>query len=388
MWSNFFMQQEEEGRMGVASAGGAGGMGGRGGKRARPVRMSESQEGKIKLAFFVAIVGVVLTVLGVGTEFWVELSQPKHFQNTQTCKMVHYGLWKSCIRTLWVMDIDPERESCGPAELPGGPPQDPHRTPTEQSFISGHRTLPTGRCPQDPALGHSHTAQTRDAAHGTTAPQDTAPKDAAQRTLQTRDYATAHRTLPTRTLPTGCCNTDGKPAHRTLGPSGRGPQDTSHRTLPPGRCRRDAAPQDTAHRTLPTGRCPQDAAHRTLPTGRCPQDTDHRTLTHRTRLPRGLLPHRTLPTGHFPQDAAHGKLPTGHCPSGRCPQDTSHRMLPTGRQCAGQSWCWTVLVLDSPGAGQLSTLRGLGKSNCTYFKFYTTGEPAVIFETRKRQIKT
>ncbi|XP_072535168.1 voltage-dependent calcium channel gamma-6 subunit [Salminus brasiliensis] len=118
MWSNFFMQQEDEGRMGVAS-GGAGGMGGRGVKRARPPRMSESQEGKIKLAFFVAIVGVVLTVLGLGTEFWVELSQPKHFQNNQTCKMAHYGLWKSCIRTLWVMDIDPERQSCGPAELPG-----------------------------------------------------------------------------------------------------------------------------------------------------------------------------------------------------------------------------------------------------------------------------
>ncbi|KAG9276019.1 voltage-dependent calcium channel gamma-6 subunit [Astyanax mexicanus] len=119
MWSNFFMQQEDEGRMGVASAGGAGGMGGRGGKRARPPRMNESQEGKIKLAFFVVVVGVVLSVLGLGTEFWVELSQPKHFQNNQTCKMAHYGLWKSCVRTLWVMDIDPERQSCGPAELPG-----------------------------------------------------------------------------------------------------------------------------------------------------------------------------------------------------------------------------------------------------------------------------
>lgn len=38
---------------------------------------------QIKLAFFVAIVGVVLTVLGVGTEFWVELATPKHFYNNQ-----------------------------------------------------------------------------------------------------------------------------------------------------------------------------------------------------------------------------------------------------------------------------------------------------------------
>lgn len=82
--------------------------------------MSDSLEGKIKLAFFVSIIGVTLTVLGMGTEFWVELAQPKNFSGNQTCQMAHYGLWKGCIRTLWVADIDPERTSCGPAELPGG----------------------------------------------------------------------------------------------------------------------------------------------------------------------------------------------------------------------------------------------------------------------------
>ena len=44
---------------------------------------------QIKLAFFVAIVGVVLTVLGVGTEFWVELAPPKSFYNNQ----VRRQLW-------------------------------------------------------------------------------------------------------------------------------------------------------------------------------------------------------------------------------------------------------------------------------------------------------
>ncbi|KAI4897598.1 hypothetical protein NFI96_016005 [Prochilodus magdalenae] len=57
-----------------------------------------------------------------------------------------------------------------------------------KSFISAHRTLPTGRCPQD----------------------------------------VAHRTLPT-----GRCPQDV--AHRTL-PTGRCPQDAAHRTLPTGRC--------------------------------------------------------------------------------------------------------------------------------------------------------
>ncbi|XP_063054878.1 voltage-dependent calcium channel gamma-6 subunit isoform X2 [Engraulis encrasicolus] len=123
MWANYIMQQEEDGRMGVAAGGasGAGGVrsGGGGGKRRPSTNISDSLEGKIKLAFFVAAVGVTLTVLGMGTEFWVELAQPKHLGNNHTCEMAHYGLWKGCVRTLWVSDVDPERESCGPSELPG-----------------------------------------------------------------------------------------------------------------------------------------------------------------------------------------------------------------------------------------------------------------------------
>ncbi|XP_012677004.1 voltage-dependent calcium channel gamma-6 subunit isoform X2 [Clupea harengus] len=121
MWSNYFMQQEDDGRMGVA-AGGGGGASGAGGVRSgnrRKPQISDSQECKVKLAFFVAVVGVMLSVLGVGTEFWVELAQPKHLGNNHTCEIAHYGLWKGCIRSLWISDIDPERESCGPSELPG-----------------------------------------------------------------------------------------------------------------------------------------------------------------------------------------------------------------------------------------------------------------------------
>ncbi|KAF7666842.1 hypothetical protein LDENG_00089430 [Lucifuga dentata] len=124
MWSNFFIQQDEDSRIGMAGTSQSGGLaglsgakGGRGQRRTQ--KMSDSQEGKIKLAFLVAIIGMTLTVLGVGTEFWVELAQPKQFSGNQTCQMAHYGLWKGCIRTLWVADIDPERTSCGPAELPG-----------------------------------------------------------------------------------------------------------------------------------------------------------------------------------------------------------------------------------------------------------------------------
>ncbi|XP_028325454.1 voltage-dependent calcium channel gamma-6 subunit isoform X1 [Gouania willdenowi] len=122
MWSNFLVQQDEDGRIGIAGTGQNAALAGIKVCRSqrRTPKMSDSQEGKIKLAFFVSIVGVILTVLGMGTEFWVELAQSKNFSGNETCQMAHYGLWKGCIRTLWVADIDPERTSCGPAELPGG----------------------------------------------------------------------------------------------------------------------------------------------------------------------------------------------------------------------------------------------------------------------------
>uniref|UniRef100_H3A7G5 Voltage-dependent calcium channel gamma-1 subunit n=1 Tax=Latimeria chalumnae TaxID=7897 RepID=H3A7G5_LATCH len=106
MWSNFFMQEENL-RGGGRVVRGTSGTG-----------MSDSQEGKIKLAFFVAIVGVTLTVLAVGTEFWVELSTLKENYNV-TCEAAHFGLWKLCLKKLRIENVDDQRKSCGPAELPG-----------------------------------------------------------------------------------------------------------------------------------------------------------------------------------------------------------------------------------------------------------------------------
>lgn len=108
MWPNFFLQDEEQ-RMG--------GRGRAGGKRRK--NLTDEQEGKIKLAFFVAIVGMTLTVLAVGTEFWVELNTFKQ-NHTAICEAAHYGLWKFCYKKLWVEDVEDERATCGPAELPGG----------------------------------------------------------------------------------------------------------------------------------------------------------------------------------------------------------------------------------------------------------------------------
>ncbi|XP_076157027.1 calcium channel, voltage-dependent, gamma subunit 6a [Alosa pseudoharengus] len=134
MWSTFYIHDDEgrtsgPGGVNPGSAGAPGVMSGAHGGAKRRARtasatasragMSESQEGKIKLAFFVAVVGIVLAVLGVGTEFWAELAPSKSFSSNHTCLVAHYGLWKSCVKSLWVADVDPERESCGPADLPG-----------------------------------------------------------------------------------------------------------------------------------------------------------------------------------------------------------------------------------------------------------------------------
>ncbi|XP_026517486.1 voltage-dependent calcium channel gamma-6 subunit, partial [Terrapene carolina triunguis] len=107
MWPNFFLQEEER----------LGSLRGRVGGKRRPA-LSDAQEGKIKLAFFVAIVGVTLTVLAVGTEFWVELNTYKQ-NHSAMCEAAHYGLWKFCYKKLWVEDMEVERATCGPAELPG-----------------------------------------------------------------------------------------------------------------------------------------------------------------------------------------------------------------------------------------------------------------------------
>ncbi|XP_035286895.1 voltage-dependent calcium channel gamma-6 subunit-like [Anguilla rostrata] len=124
MWSTFYMQ-EEDGRGGGAGGGSSGltgvmGMrGGMGKRRAAPTTPSTGQEGQVKTLFFVAVIGVALTILGLGTDYWVELAPPKTYYSNETCMVAHYGLWKRCLTTLWATDIDPERESCGPANLPG-----------------------------------------------------------------------------------------------------------------------------------------------------------------------------------------------------------------------------------------------------------------------------
>ncbi|XP_072345304.1 LOW QUALITY PROTEIN: voltage-dependent calcium channel gamma-6 subunit-like [Scyliorhinus torazame] len=79
--------------------------------------MSDSKEGSIKLTFFVALVGLTLMVLAVGTDFWAELNG--RADSNATCLAAYFGVWRHCLRTIETLDVEPGRESCGPVELPG-----------------------------------------------------------------------------------------------------------------------------------------------------------------------------------------------------------------------------------------------------------------------------
>ncbi|XP_037374107.1 voltage-dependent calcium channel gamma-6 subunit isoform X3 [Talpa occidentalis] len=109
MWSNFFMQEEER-RRGAASRRRAQGPGS---------GLAPERESKVKLALLLTAVGATLAVLAVGTEFWVEFNTFKA-NGSAVCDAAHLGLWKVCTKRLWQADVPAGRDTCGPAELPGG----------------------------------------------------------------------------------------------------------------------------------------------------------------------------------------------------------------------------------------------------------------------------
>ncbi|XP_011834920.1 PREDICTED: voltage-dependent calcium channel gamma-6 subunit isoform X2 [Mandrillus leucophaeus] len=109
MWSNFFLQEENR-RRGAAGRRRAHGQCRSG--------LTPEREGKVKLALLLAAVGATLAVLSVGTEFWVELNTYKA-NGSAVCEAAHLGLWKVCTKRLWQADVPADRDTCGPAELPG-----------------------------------------------------------------------------------------------------------------------------------------------------------------------------------------------------------------------------------------------------------------------------
>lgn len=130
MWSNFFMQEEDRRR---AAAGR------RRAQVQQGVLLTPEQEGKIKLVLLLVSVGATLAVLAVGTEFWVELNTYKA-NSSAVCDAAHLGLWKVCTKRLWLADVPAGRETCGPAELPGG--ERPALTQAPAPQIETEETMP------------------------------------------------------------------------------------------------------------------------------------------------------------------------------------------------------------------------------------------------------
>ncbi|XP_039099968.1 voltage-dependent calcium channel gamma-6 subunit isoform X3 [Hyaena hyaena] len=111
MWSNFFLQEEDRRRREAAGRRRA-----RGQQQARP---TPEREAKVKLGLLLSAVGAALSVLAVGTEFWVELNTYKA-NGSVVCDAAHLGLWKMCTRRLWQAAVPAGRDTCGPEQLPGG----------------------------------------------------------------------------------------------------------------------------------------------------------------------------------------------------------------------------------------------------------------------------
>lgn len=134
MWSNFFMQEEDRRRREAAGRRWAQGQ----------HQLTPEREGKIKLGLLLSAVGATLAVLAVGTEFWVELNTYKT-NGSAICDAAHLGLWKMCTKRLWQADVPADRDTCGPAELPGGEkprPQPGDCTPRYQEWSESGEPIP------------------------------------------------------------------------------------------------------------------------------------------------------------------------------------------------------------------------------------------------------
>ncbi len=77
------------------------------------------KETKIKILFFVIMVGSVCMLTAVVTDHWAVLSPQVENVNT-TCEAAHFGLWRLCKKHIYIEDEELIGKGCGPISLPGG----------------------------------------------------------------------------------------------------------------------------------------------------------------------------------------------------------------------------------------------------------------------------
>lgn len=79
--------------------------------------MSQTKALKVRLTLFCILVGIVLAMVAVVTDYWAVLSPHMEHHNA-TCDAAHFGLWRICTKRIVMSDN--KDKSCGPITLPGG----------------------------------------------------------------------------------------------------------------------------------------------------------------------------------------------------------------------------------------------------------------------------
>lgn len=82
--------------------------------------MTEGKALKVRVTFVIILIGVALMITAVVTDHWAVLS-PKVEEYNTTCETAHFGLWRLCIKRIYMEENKMEKEQgCGPISLPGG----------------------------------------------------------------------------------------------------------------------------------------------------------------------------------------------------------------------------------------------------------------------------
>ncbi|KAK1162365.1 voltage-dependent calcium channel gamma-1 subunit-like [Acipenser oxyrinchus oxyrinchus] len=78
----------------------------------------EDKTTKVRIAFFIILVGIATMFAAVVTDHWAVLSPRVERLNT-TCQAAHFGLWRLCLKSIYIQEPDPKGKGCGPISLPG-----------------------------------------------------------------------------------------------------------------------------------------------------------------------------------------------------------------------------------------------------------------------------
>ena len=82
--------------------------------------MDEAKAFKVRVTFAIILIGVALMFTAVVTDHWAVLS-PKVEEHNATCEVAHFGLWRICIKRIFMKENETDKDQgCGPISLPGG----------------------------------------------------------------------------------------------------------------------------------------------------------------------------------------------------------------------------------------------------------------------------